>query len=275
MSLEKTFEGDTPQRVNKWLAQSGVCSRREAEALIAEGAITIDGTPVQDLGHKINPGETLRLNKKGQARLDSKMTVVLHKPLGIVSGTPEEGQIPAVRLLKEENLSGRTHIMPGFQHKFAPLGRLDMDSRGLLILSEDGVLAKALIGPDSKLVKHYLVRVRGEITDAKLIKLRHGLELDNRKLRPAKVSVASGQVLRFALQEGRNRQIRRMCDLVDLRVTDLLRTQIGPLKLAGLPEGKWRPLSGKDRGMLIRAAKGEKARMPPRGARDFPKPGRP
>jgi 23S rRNA pseudouridine2604 synthase len=120
-----------------------------------------------------------------------------------------------------------------------------------LILSEDGVLAKALIGPASTLDKEYLVRVAGPVTDAKLAKLRHGLALDGRQLKPAKVTLAGEQRLRFILAEGRNRQIRRMCDLVDLMVTDLYRLRIGPLRLGNLPERCWRALSGEERAALL------------------------
>jgi 23S rRNA pseudouridine2604 synthase len=138
----------------------------------------------------------------------------------------------------------------------APLGRLDQDSRGLLLLSEDGVLAKAVIGPDSKLDKEYLVRVAGQVTDKKLALLRHGLELDGRKLKQAKVTVVEPQLLRLVLHEGRKRQIRRMCEAVDLGVSDLLRVRIGPLNLGNLPEGQWRLLSPDERDALIRASHG-------------------
>ncbi len=114
---------------------------------------------------------------------------MIHKPIGIVSSQPDPGQVPAVRLLTREALVGRSPVIPGFDNKLAPVGRLDMDSRGLLILSEDGVVAKAVIGPASELEKEYLVWVDGWITDEKLALLRHGLELDERQLRPAEVEV--------------------------------------------------------------------------------------
>jgi 23S rRNA pseudouridine2604 synthase len=129
-----------------------------------------------------------------------------------------------------------------------------MDSRGLLILSEDGVLAKALIGPVSALDKEYLVLVEGKITEQKIKLLRHGLELDGRKLRPAKVDLIGEQRLRFVLREGRNRQIRRMCEAVTLDVLDLFRVRIGLLHLGDLPEGQWRPLTAGERAALIEDA---------------------
>ncbi|MEH6807221.1 MAG: pseudouridine synthase [Hyphomonas oceanitis] len=252
MAWTKTYSGSEPMRVNKWLATEGVCSRREADALIEKGLVKINGEVLTEAGYKIEDGQTLSLTEKAARRLDNQLSLMFHKPIGIVSGTPEPGEIPAVRLINEESLSGRAHAIPGRNNKLAPLGRLDKDSRGLLIMSEDGVLAKALIGPESKLEKEYHVKVRGDVTEEKLKLLRHGLELDGRQLRPAAVTVIKGNELKFLLREGRNRQIRRMCDLVDLRVLDLMRVRIGPLSLAGLPEGKWRPISARERDELLR-----------------------
>ena len=252
MAWTKTYSGTEPMRVNKWLATEGVCSRREADALIEKGLVKINGEVLTEAGYKIEDGQTLTLTEKAARRLDNQLSLMFHKPVGIVSGTPEPGEIPAVRLINEDSLSGRAHAIPGRNNRLAPLGRLDKDSHGLLILSEDGVLAKALIGPESKLEKEYHVKVRGDVTEDKLKLLRHGLELDGRQLRPAGVTVIKGNELKFILREGRNRQIRRMCDLVELRVIDLMRTRIGPLSLAGLPEGKWRPISGRERDELLR-----------------------
>lgn len=253
MIWRSTYSGDEPQRVNKWLAAEGVCSRREAEALIAKGLVTIDGERVDDPGRKITRGQSIEV---GQAHARPQISVVLNKPIGIVSAQPEGDQIPAARLLTRTSLIGPPRNMPTKRTRLAPLGRLDQDSRGLLLLSEDGVLAKAIIGPESKLDKEYLVRVDGRIDDAKLKLLRHGLSLDNRQLKPAKVTLVEPQVLRFVLIEGRNRQIRRMCEAVSLLVTDLKRIRIGPLQLADLPEGKWRALSADERAALISASKG-------------------
>lgn len=255
MSLFKKYTGSEPMRVNKFMGQSGLCSRREAEALIEKGLVTIDGVQISSPGHKIAPGETLSLASTTAAVLESKFTAVIHKPEGIVSAQPEEGQIPAARLLTRENLIG-TGTPPKSNASLPALGRLDMNSRGLLLLSEDGVLAKALIGPDSRLDKEYIVKVTGQITQTKIDQLCHGLMLDGRKLRPAKVTRLGQRGLRFILTEGRNRQIRRMCDLVELRVYDLYRTRIGPLELGSLREGKWRLLLPKERKALIRAAEG-------------------
>lgn len=251
MAWTRRYDEAEPQRVNRWLAQNGVCSRREAEALIADGLVSIDGEPVTDVGRKIEPGQTLTLADAGAQSLASALTVMLHKPVGYVSGQPEPGEVPAVRLLKRAALVGESPSIPGRDSKLAPVGRLDKDSRGLLLLSEDGVVAKAVIGPASDLEKEYLVRVTGALSEAKLAKLRHGLELDGRALKPAKVTQLAPQKLKFVLKEGRNRQIRRMCELVDLRVVDLFRIRVGPLRLGDLPEGRWRALSPEERAALI------------------------
>jgi 23S rRNA pseudouridine2604 synthase len=251
MAWTRIYQEAEPQRVNRWLAQNGVCSRREAEAMIARGLISIDGERVADPGRKIAAGQTLTLADDAATPAGGPLTVVLHKPVGIVSGQPEPGQVPAVRLLTRAALWGEAQAIPGRDSRLAPVGRLDKDSRGLLILSEDGVVAKAVIGPASGLEKEYLVEVAGQITGRKLKMLRHGLRLDGRDLKRARVDVIEGQRLRFVLKEGRNRQIRRMCELVELRVVDLFRVRVGGLTLGELPEGRWRPLTAAERQGLI------------------------
>lgn len=256
MAFSKTYDGAEPQRINKWLAQAGVCSRREAEALIAQGLIAIDGEIVTDAGRKILLGQTLVLAQAGGTQLAQQISVLVHKPMGYVSAQPEPGQIPAARLLNKANLAAPHGTIPPSDLSLAPLGRLDQDSRGLLLLSEDGALAKAVIGPESRLDKEYSVRVAGRLTEAKLGLLRHGLELDGHQLKPAQIEVLPDERLRFVLHEGRNRQIRRMCEAVELVVTDLLRTRIGPIALAPLEEGRWRHITPAERAALLAASLG-------------------
>lgn len=284
MARTYTYDGVEPLRVNKWLAQQGICSRREAESLIEAGLVLINGRKLDSPGHKISPGETLTVSERGGKALENKLSVILNKPEGIVSGTPEGEQVPAVRLLTRKALHGTSDIIPGRRHKLAPVGRLDQDSHGLLILSEDGVVAKAVIGPESDMDKEYIVRVRGAIPEAALEKLRHGLELDGRRLKRAVVERLGEQTLRFVLREGRNRQIRRMCDLVGIRVIDLKRERVGPLELGTLPEGKWRPLTAQEREALIEAGKPRTpkpapqravAPAPRQGAQGQPRGGKP
>ncbi len=252
MNWTKTFPGPEPMRVNKWLAHEGVCSRREAEEAIAAGRVSIDGARVDDPGRKIEADQTLTLE---QSNAQAPQTFVLNKPVGYVSAQPEGAQVPAARLLTAANLWPPAQgAAPSSRASLAPLGRLDQDSRGLLLLSEDGVLAKAVIGDTSKLDKEYRVRVEGRVEAAKLAQLRHGLSLDGRTLKPALVEEVGASTLRFTLREGRKRQIRRMCDLVGLRVLDLQRVRIGPLELGALPEGKWRPLGAEERDLMLRGA---------------------
>lgn len=250
MSFSRTYDGPEPVRINKWLGQSGVCSRREADALIADGLVSVDGEVVADAGRKLEPGQTLTLSDRATARLAEGVTIVMHKPMGYVSGQPEPNKLPAVRLVTDNNRVGEG-VTPADEVSLPPIGRLDEDSRGLLLLSSDGVVAKAVIGPESDLDKEYLVRVTGDITEKKLKILRHGLMLICRQPKPAYVSRMESFRLKFILREGRNRQIRRMCEMVDLEVVDLIRVRIGPLKLDNLPEGKWRMLTPEERAALV------------------------
>ena len=250
MAFTRTYDGDEPVRLNKWLGQSGVCSRREADGLIAEGLVSIDGAVVTDAGRKIEAGQTLTLADRATEALAAGVTIIMHKPLGYVSGQPEPDKIPAVRLLTEENRVGDGPV-PDRDASLPPIGRLDEDSRGLLLLSSDGVVAKAVIGPQSDLDKEYLVRVVGDVTEKKLKILRHGLMLDGRQLRSAYVSRLESFRLKFILREGRNRQIRRMCEMVDLQVIDLIRVRIGPIRLDGVAEGQWRMITAEERKALV------------------------
>ena len=167
------------------------------------------------------------------------------------------------------NDTATTEIYTLSLHDALPICRLDRDSHGLLLLSEDGVLAKAIIGPQHSLEKEYLVTVKGELKEGRLTLLRNGLSLDNRRLKPAKVTREERQTLRFVLKEGRKRQIRRMCDLVGLKVVDLQRVRIGPLELGDLERGKWRTLKAKERTALIAAS------LPPRPKRITDEDGKP
>ncbi len=250
MTRQLTYGGAEPVRLNKWLAQSGVVSRRAADALIADGRVRVNGAVVEDAGRRVEAGDMVEID--GAEEVGA--TWVLNKPVGFVSAQPEHGQVPAARLLNAHQRFGPSGDPPGRDASLAPLGRLDQDSRGLLLLSTDGVLAKAVIGPDSRLDKEYIVRARGPLDARGLSLLRHGLELDGRRLKPAKVAIVEDGVLRFILTEGRKRQIRRMCAAVSLEVLDLQRIRIGPLHLGDLPEGRWRLMRTEERAALLAAA---------------------
>lgn len=231
-------------RLSKLMSEQGLCSRREADKYIERGWVFVDGECVSELGTKIFPTQKIKLNKAAQTQQQSLVTLLLHKPVGYVSSQPEPGYQPAVNLIKPDTqfIDERSpqRFSPSNLRHLAPAGRLDIDSQGLLIMTQDGRIARQLIGADSKIEKEYLVRVKGTLPKEKLALLNHGLSLDGKALKPAKVSWQNQDQLRFILREGKKRQIRRMCELVDLQVTGLKRVRIGKVKLGNLPEGMWR-----------------------------------
>lgn len=225
------------------MAERGLCSRREADRYIERGWVWVDGWPVTELGTRIRPDQEIRLAPAARYHQARTLTVLLHKPVGYVSGQPEKGHRAARELLRpERRRGGGPPLDPARLRGLAPAGRLDIDSQGLLVLTSDGRIARQLVGPGSTVEKEYLVRVAGRVDDRCLQRLRHGLSLDGRPLRPARVESLRTGLLRFTLIEGRKRQIRRMCEQVGLKVTALKRVRIGGVRLAGLPEGCWRLL---------------------------------
>ncbi len=232
-------------RLSKLMSERGICSRREADSYIARGLVYVDGQPISELGTRVDPNCKIELGKQAQQAQQQRVTILLHKPVGYVSGQPEPGYKPAVVLIKPEAFwagSGGPAFNGNHLKGLAPAGRLDIDSTGLLVLTQDGRIAKQLIGDDSDIEKEYLVRVEGRLSEQGLKLLNHGLELDGKKLRPAKVEWQNEDQLRFILKEGRKRQIRRMCDLVGLTVVGLKRVRIGRVPLGNLPLGQWRYL---------------------------------
>jgi 23S rRNA pseudouridine2604 synthase len=232
-------------RVSKLMASRGLCSRREADDFIVRGWVYVDGERVSELGTRADPSAKITLDAQARAVQQRLMTILLHKPVGYVSGQPEPGCQPAVVLIQPENqrTSSDTPLFHASHLKgLAPAGRLDVDSTGLLALTQDGRVARRLIGENSKVDKEYLVRVEGQLIDNGLALLNHGLSLDGKPLKPARVEWLNDDQLRFVLNEGRKRQIRRMCELVGLRVTGLKRVRIGAVRLGDLPVGKWRYL---------------------------------
>ena len=232
-------------RLSKVMAERGLCSRREADGLIERGWVFVDGRRITELGTRIDPGANITVAPEARRQQAQRVTILLHKPVGYVSGQPEPGYEPAVVLIKAENqfdVGEAQNFHYSHLKGLAPAGRLDIDSTGLLVLTQDGRVARQLIGDDSKVDKEYLVRVEGELSAEGLALLNHGLELDGRRLRPAQVEWANPDQLRFVLREGRKRQIRRMCELVGLKVVGLKRVRIGKVRLGDLPAGQWRYL---------------------------------
>ena len=228
------------------MGELGLCSRREAEAWIVNGWVKVDGEVVSTLGTRVSPQARIEIDRAAREQQASQVTVLLHKPVGYVSGQAEDGYEPAIVLVRPENRWSGDSLPLKFDadhlRGLAPAGRLDIDSTGLLVLTQDGRVAKQLIGEHSRVEKEYLVRVEGRLADDGLARLRHGLSLDGIKLRPAQVSWLNDEQLRFVLREGRKRQIRRMCELVGLYVTGLKRVRSGNVLLGGLPPGQWRYL---------------------------------
>jgi 23S rRNA pseudouridine2604 synthase len=238
-------------RLSKRMAALGLCSRREADEWIEKGWVRVDGVPITELGTRIGPEQRITVERAAQSEQSSRVTVLLNKPIGIVSGQAEEGYRPAIALIGAESrwqedpsplVFHRSHL-----RSLAPAGRLDIDSTGLLVLTQDGRIARQLVSADSSLEKEYLVRVSGMLSAADLQRLNHGLSLDGVPLKRAQVAWLNTDQLRFVLREGRKRQIRRMCEAVGLRVLGLKRVRIGSVVLGRLPPGQWRYLGADER----------------------------
>ena len=283
-----TVGGLTTSRLNKRMAELGMCSRREADDWVEQGWVKVNGK-VAEMGMQVLPDVRIEIDKQAQGQQANQVTILLNKPLGIVSGQAEDGHEPAIKLIQPQNRwrdDNARFFFHGSQLKsLVPAGRLDIDSTGLLVLTQDGRVARQLIGEDSVMEKEYLVRVaytgvanpsaanspaatypglpgRGQpqqlirlddddpITSdvqsvfppEKLQLLRHGLSLDDQRLKPAKVEWQNPEQLRFVLTEGKKRQIRRMCEQVGLHVVGLKRVRIGRVALGQLPQGQWRYL---------------------------------
>ena len=229
-------------RISKILSEQGVCSRREADEYISQGFVYLDGKKVTELGTKAFPHQKVELRNQGKINQQNKKTILLNKPINYVSHADDDKKYKsALSLITRENFEGSGTI-ESLSLKLAPAGRLDIDSTGLLVLTEDGVIAKKIINEDSEIEKEYLVRVTGALIDGGLNLLQHGLSLDEKPLKKANVKWLNSDQLMFVLKEGKKRQIRRMCELVGLKVTGLKRVRIGNIKISNIPPGKWRLL---------------------------------
>lgn len=217
-----------PTRINKYLAHRGIRSRREVDALVADRKIIFNGQVLESQGQKVQKGDVLEIIED----FLPPVTITLNKPPGYVSDIFSSKAHPfAIELLPKD-----------FRH-LSVVGRLDVPSRGLLIFSSDGVLVKRLIGESSEIEKEYQVQVEGRIAPGKLDRLRFGISLDGEKLKPARVEQTGPQSLTIVLKQGKNRQIRRMCEKVELDVIDLVRVRIGGVSLGDLKEGSWKEIS--------------------------------
>ncbi len=246
---------DAGVRLSKRMAELGLASRREADEWIARGWVRVDGRVVAELGSRVAPSARITLDPRARKAQADLVTVLVHKPVGYVSGQAEDGHRPARVLVTPDRQwrDDRSGMRFQAQHlrSLVPAGRLDIDSTGLLVLTQDGRIARELIGEESAIEKEYLVRVAtrdgAPLAERALDLLRHGLALDGRALRPARVERINAEQLRFVLNEGRKRQIRRMCDAVGLDVLGLKRVRIGAVVLGALPAGQWRYLRSDER----------------------------
>jgi 23S rRNA pseudouridine2605 synthase len=222
---------DEGERLQKTLARAGYGSRRACEILISEGRVTVDGR-VAELGNRVQPEiNVICVDGSMAPTSQSKVYFLLNKPDGVVT-TASDPQ-------------GRTTVLDLIESpvRVFPVGRLDMNTEGLLILTNDGRLAHPLTHPSSGIAKEYLARVEGDPSPGALRRLREGVELDDGVTAVAQVSRVSEGLLRIVIHEGRNRQVRRMCAAVGHEVTRLVRTRIGPLQDATLSPGTYRQLS--------------------------------
>ncbi len=243
-----------PVRLSKRMSELQLSSRREADEWIERGWVKVNGA-VAVLGQKVTEADQIEIDKAASKEQGERVTVLINKPIGYVSGQAEDGYEPAVVLVKPEHRWNGCRAATQFRREqlksLVPAGRLDIDSTGLLVLTQDGRVAKTLIGEDSKVEKEYLVRVdfgrTARLADADLRRLNHGLSLDGEALKPAKVWWQNEDQLRFILNEGKKRQIRRMCEMVGLHVVGLKRIRIGNVELGDLPIGKWRYLGKNER----------------------------
>ena len=250
-------------RLNKRMADLGLCSRREGDDWIARGWVRVNGVPAV-MGQPVALDARIEVAREAEQQQRQQVTILINKPVGYVSGQAEDGHEPAVVLVQPQNRWSECNSRMRWGHEqlrgLAPAGRLDIDSIGLLVLTQDGRVARQLIGEDSEMEKEYLVRVtyngergpetvnvQGVFPREQLALLRHGLSLDGEALKPAQVDWQNPEQLRFVLKQGKKRQIRRMCEQVGLFVTGLKRVRIGHVNLGHLPIGQWRYLAPHER----------------------------
>ena len=224
-------------RIQKLLSDAGYCSRRKAEALIRAGRVQRNGRPVS-LGDKASPKDILTVDGEKVAipRKKTFRYLMLYKPRGYVTTVSDDQDRRCVM-----------DLLDGVEERVYPVGRLDRNSEGLLLLTNDGNFANGIMHPSRHVTKTYRVTVRPPVTEQQLVQLADGIVLDGRKTLPANVLVLTNEptrvVLQITIKEGRNRQIRRMCEAVGLEVARLRRTAVGPLKLGMLRPGTWRDLT--------------------------------
>ena len=219
------------ERLQKIIARAGICSRREAEKLILDGRITVDGKIIRELGAKAAPNQKIRVDDKLLTLNTEKIYLLLNKPRGYVSTAHDErGRKTVLDLI---DISERVY----------PVGRLDLNSEGLILLTNDGELANLLLHPRFEVKKTYRAKISGTVTEEKLDKLRAGIELDDGLTAPAEIYMLDKDLVEITIHEGRNRQVRRMFSAIGCDVKRLRRVKFANLNLEGLKSGKYRELT--------------------------------
>ena len=227
-----------PVRINKYLSEAGVCSRREADRLIAEGRVTVEGLKAET-GMKVMPGSRILVDGKPIRRPSAPVLIAVNKPVGVV--TTSAGDEP-------NNIV--TYV--GWPERIYPVGRLDKDSEGLILMTNQGDLAEAIAHARGRHEKEYLVTVDRAIDKAFVEKMSSGVRILNTTTRPCTVEKVSKFRFRIILTQGLNRQIRRMCEALGYRVTELVRTRVMNISLNGLETGHWRRIEGEEYEELLR-----------------------
>lgn len=229
------------ERLQKFLAEAGVASRRKAEELIAAGKVKVNGRVVTELGTKIDPkkDQVLYMDQPVDTKNVMHVYIMLHKPEGYVTTTKEQFGRPGVMDLVKD-----------IDARIFPVGRLDYDTSGLLLLTNDGDLTYKLTHPKHDVEKTYIARLYGTPDDMDLQKFRRGVEIDGRRTKPAKIQILEKgerqSTVEIVLHEGRNRQVRKMCEAIRHPVAQLKRVATGDLKMGDLPKGKYRHLTAKE-----------------------------
>ena len=229
-------------RLNKFISESGICSRREADAWIAAGRVTVNGAPGA-LGTQVGQGDEVRVDGKPLPARKHDVYIALHKPRGITSTT-------------ERDVPGNIIDFVGHRERIFPIGRLDKDSEGLILLTNDGDIVNEVLREEHGHEKEYLVTVEPDVTDNFLAMMGKGVRIGGEKTRPAKVTRVRADTFRIVLTQGLNRQIRRMCSALGWRVKRLVRTRIMHIHLGDLPAGRWRELSDAELKPLLGLAAG-------------------
>jgi 23S rRNA pseudouridine2604 synthase len=232
-------------RLNKHISESGICSRREADAWIAAGRVSVNGVPGA-LGTQVGPGDDVRVDGKPLRARKQGVYLALHKPGGITSTT-------------ERGVPGNIVDFVGHPERIFPIGRLDKESEGLILLTNDGDIVNEVLREEHGHEKEYLVTVEPDVTANFLAMMGKGVRIGGEKTKPAKVTRVAPNQFRIVLTQGLNRQIRRMCSALGWRVKRLLRTRIMHIRLGDLPSGRWRELTEAELQPLLQAARRRQA----------------